>query len=361
MKILRSAFFYFILFVGSVLCLSSCGDDDVAPIAPGTEGFFVVNEGLFGSGNASLSFFDKETNTLSNNVFAAANDRPLGDQAQSMEVFNERGYIVVQNSATIEIIDPDTFESIQTITAQDGIISPRYFLGVSADKGYITDWGTTSVLVMDLNTFEITKSIPTGSGPNRMIMVGDRVFVANSGGFGRANTVTVINTTTDQVISNIEVDDNPRSLQVAGSGNIWLACFGHTAVDQDFNWDQDNSTLGSIIEMDVDGNIITRIQMPEVTFFAGPDNLLVDIITSTFYYIYNGAVYSIKNTDTEAPSTPFINTGFYGISLDPSTGNIIGADAGNFTTAGNIQIFDDSGAMISEHTSGVAPNGCAFR
>src|SRR5687768_13166931 len=67
----------------TILMLSSCSDDP-EPVKPGAAGFFVVNEGGYGNGNTSISFYDRATDQMINDVFAARNGRPLGDQSQSM-------------------------------------------------------------------------------------------------------------------------------------------------------------------------------------------------------------------------------------------------------------------------------------
>ena len=45
-------------------------------------GLFIVNEGMFQYGNATLSYYDPETKTVENEVFHRANAFKLGDVAQ---------------------------------------------------------------------------------------------------------------------------------------------------------------------------------------------------------------------------------------------------------------------------------------
>ena len=81
----------------------STGDPDPPPGGSTTysEGFFIVNEGNFNWGNASVTYVDISTGTAHQHIFQQANSRPLGDVAQSMKVLNNRGYIVVNNSNRI--------------------------------------------------------------------------------------------------------------------------------------------------------------------------------------------------------------------------------------------------------------------
>src|SRR5689334_7227456 len=109
--------------VAAVFTFQSCSDDSEPVVKRGEAGFFIVNEGAFQNSNTSISFYDRSTNTVANDVFALKNGHALGDQAQSMTVIDGKGYIVVQGSGKIEVIDANDYSSIATITK--GIFSPR--------------------------------------------------------------------------------------------------------------------------------------------------------------------------------------------------------------------------------------------
>lgn len=86
-------------------------------------GLFICNEGNFQYGNASLSFYDPAANQVSNEVFFRANGMKLGDVAQSMAIYGDRGWIVVNNSHVVFAIDVDTFREVGRI---ENLPSPRY-------------------------------------------------------------------------------------------------------------------------------------------------------------------------------------------------------------------------------------------
>src|SRR5690242_18231299 len=96
--------FYF-LSLWLLVIASSCGSDPSPEIPVGSAGYFVVNEGGFGNGNTSISFYDRNSNTMTNDVFTKKNGRALGDQSQSVTVFEGKAYIVVQHSGKIEVIN----------------------------------------------------------------------------------------------------------------------------------------------------------------------------------------------------------------------------------------------------------------
>ncbi|MGB0177414.1 MAG: hypothetical protein ACPF9D_09615, partial [Owenweeksia sp.] len=65
-----------------LLTLSSCKKDEPDNPDnnnPGIKNVLVINEGAFQAGNASLGVYNLETNAYAKQVFAANNNRPLGD------------------------------------------------------------------------------------------------------------------------------------------------------------------------------------------------------------------------------------------------------------------------------------------
>jgi len=353
---------FWVILIVTTLFIVSCDDDSVDPQQPpvGTDGYFIVNEGGFGNGNASLSFYSRETGTVTNDIFYHANDElPLGDQAQSMTIDDTLGYVVVQNSGKIEVIDINTFVLVATIDEE--ITSPRYFVGFSDTKGYVSDWEdgfSSTVKVIDLSTHMVTKTIPTGSGTNKMMVHGNKLYAVNAGGFGNDNTLVIINTTTDEIEETIELGDNPNSLQADANGNIWVLCSGLTAYDENWNVDLDNSTKGSLIKLDNDGEPLLNLPVSE---FSSPSDLEISPDGQKLYYLYNGGVYTVSISDTELPDTAIIDSSFYGLAIDPIDGTIIGCEAPSFSSAGNIKIYSVAGTLAATHAVGIAPNGCTFK
>ena len=343
----------------------ACTNDDLPPkILIGSEGFFVVNEGGFGKGNTSISFYDRDTKTILNKVFAGANAIPLGDQAQSMTLHDGKGFIVVQNSAKIEVVDQDDLTIIETI--QKGVVSPRYFVGLSPSKGYVSDWGrdgvTGTVKVIDLVKYEVTKIISTGQGTSRLLLNGTLLYAVNTGGFGRDNTVKVIDTNTDEVTNTITISDNPNSIQRDKEGNFWIATGGHTQFDPTtFDEIMEESTPGAIIKLDETGAELLRLSYGKVGVSNKPTNLTINRAGDQLYYLYAGAVYALSITSTSLPTSVFIDKSFHGLAIDPIDDTIIGCEAPSFSSSGNILIYNASGDLLSTHKVGIGPNSCTFK
>lgn len=346
----------------SFIHLSSCNNDPDPVIPAGADGFFVVNEGGYGFNNASLSFYDRDKDEMTNDVFKSKNGRPLGDQAQSMTIHDSKGYIVVQNSNKVEVIDLADNSSIKTITA--GIESPRYFIGITATKGYLSDWGldgvTGTVKVINLETYEVTKTISAGLGSNKMLNVGNRVYVANSGGYGKDNTVKVIDINTDAVIGTVTVGDNPNSLQVDKDGNLWVASGGNLVYNPDFSINESLSTKSTLTKLNGELGELAKFTFGNFTY-GNLSALEINPDGDKLYYNYDGAVYSIAINATALPDSVFIAKSYYGLEVDPFTGDIIGGLAPNFSSAGTIEVSGTDGVLKKTYAVGIAPNGCAFK
>lgn len=73
-------------------------------------GVFILNEGNFTYGNASLSFLDLRTGEIDNQVFFQANGFPLGDVAYSMTLMDTIAFIAINNSGKVFAMNTKNFQ-----------------------------------------------------------------------------------------------------------------------------------------------------------------------------------------------------------------------------------------------------------
>ena len=116
-------------------------------------GLFITNEGNFQYGNATLSYYDPETQQVQNEVFFRANGMKLGDVAQSMCIHDNKGWVVVNNSHVIFAIDLNTFKEVGRIT---NLTSPRYIHFLSDEKAYVTQLWDNRIFIINPKKYEIT-------------------------------------------------------------------------------------------------------------------------------------------------------------------------------------------------------------
>ena len=328
------------------------------PVTPDafSSGVFVTCEGGFNSGTGSVSFYNRSSKAVINNLFNSVNNKDLGNIVQSMSVHNGKSYIVVNNSNKVEVVNAGDFKAAGTISK--GLNLPRYFLGIDAGKGYVTEWGSGfsgSVKVINLNTNTVIDSIVTGKGPERMIKVGNFVYVTCKGGFGNENVVTVINSFTNTVFATITVGANPDGIEVDANGKIWVLCGGQ--------WNIDYSALaksGSLVRIDPLSNTVEQTFNFSSTASMSL-NLSINGAKNKLFYTYLGKVYSQDIAATALSTAPFINRDFYGLGVDPVNDDIYGSDAGNFNSPGYVLRYNNAAARIDSFGVGVVPGGFYFR
>ncbi|MEZ5027139.1 MAG: hypothetical protein R2739_11235 [Chitinophagales bacterium] len=321
---------------------------------------FVVNEGGFTKNNGSISYISP-TNEVSNNIFESSNNgQVLGDIVQSFTKVGNLGIICVNNSQKVSIVDVRTFKHLAEVTT--GTDYPRFALGINNNKAYITNGSFTgTVLVLNLNTFNIDKTISVGNGPEEMIASNGKVLVANSGGFGTANTISVINTSTDAVSNTITVGDNPTEFVRDAQGYIWVLCKGYVTYPAP-TYTPDRQSAAKLVRINPALESVDReIELLPVTAdFSSVDNLAATGDGSTLYVCVDNHVYSINYTATTLPATPIINSYFYGLEVHPYTDNIWALDAGNFNEAGKIIRYNSNATAIDTLKVGIIPNSVYF-
>lgn len=350
---------YFLVLLAFLFQLTACKKEEPT-LSKGKyeKGLFVINEGQFNTGNGSIDFYDPTNGSIELDIFQKVNARPLGDIVQSLSFHNGLGFIVVNNSAKMEIVDENTFESKGVVR---NLALPRYFQGIDAGKAYLSEWGdgfSGKIQVIDLNTKTITKTIPLNTnGAGRMLKIENRVFVLNDGGYSSDSTLTILNASTDEIIQQVQTPHNPNSILKDKNGNLWVLCGGKKVYDPiTFQLILSESTESQLIQINPTNlQIVKRIYFTDKTAIA--DNLTSDAAGEKLFYMYNGSVYTIGIEANTAATTPLIaNTYFYGLKW--YNNQLFAADAGNFTSSGKIKIYNETdGSLIKELTVGVIPNG----
>jgi len=228
---------HFSLYLIVALLLFSCAKDhpireETDPPPNGnsssySDGFFIINEGNFNWGNSSVTFISELDGSVQQEVFQQANNSRLGDVAQSMKILNDRGYIVVNNSSTVEVVDLKTFISIKSI---EGFNSPRYIEFIDSNKAYVTNlYGDISVV--DLNSLTITKTIKTPEWTEGMLKYQHYMLVTCIGSFNEPSSkrkakLLIIDSREDRIIDSIQTGKEPLGIVIDKKLKLWVLCSG---------------------------------------------------------------------------------------------------------------------------------------
>ncbi|MBK9449231.1 MAG: hypothetical protein IPN95_07410 [Bacteroidetes bacterium] len=308
------------------------------------DGVLVVNEGNFQGGNASLGFIRLTDDSLREDIFELENARPLGDVAQSVTIVGNRAYIVVNNSGKIEVVDLPSLKSSCTIT---GLQSPRYLLPIGNNKALVSDLYSKSISVVNLVGCNVEGTIATGGWTEEMLMVGNRVFVTQTG----TDKLLVIDPSTLTLTDSVYVGREPNSLVQDQNGKLWVLCGNALgqAVPQLVRLNPDSLNLEAVF--------------PFSSATQAPSKLCINIAGNQLFFL-NGGIFQMAITDGSLPTQAWIPQGshtWYGLAVDPLTDLIYAGDALDYQRRGVVYRYTTgSSTPLASFPSGIIPGEFAF-
>ena len=160
---------------------------------PGVRDWYVLNEGVFGVGNASLSLVQ-----FGADIFEAIAGKRLGDTANGGALHDGRLYIVVNGSHRVEVLDVNDYRYAGSVdVGTSGFDGPRQVAFLPGEGGLVTTF-SNDLRTFDLQSLQVTKVTPTGNKPEDVLVAGTQVFVANGGftGFMEDSTILVFDAAT---------------------------------------------------------------------------------------------------------------------------------------------------------------------
>ncbi len=306
-------------------------------------GFFVSNEGNFGWGYGSISYVNTETGVVENELFRQKNKKILGNVVQSMTRFDDKIFIVVNNSQKIEVVNADDFSSVGRI---DGLTSPRYFLPISTEKAYVSDLYSGKIWIVNPVTFKIEGEIESGGWTERLIQVENKVFVCHTGG----NELIVIEIEKDQIQKRMALQAPPYHILRDKNNVLWVLCGSGT--------DKRNR----LYKIDpVEQKIIKEFQLPAT--FEGAHGLDISPEGDKLY-VLGTHVFTMAVDAKEFPEASFINAHknnlFYSLGVDPAQGDIFVGDALDYLQNGWVFQYTSAGVKVDSFRVGVIPGHILF-
>lgn len=299
-----------------VLLSTSCREDEriipstpnqVTPGVSGTsvKGFFLLNEGNMGSNKATLDYFDYETGIYHKNIYAERNPgvvQELGDVGNDIQIYGNKLYAIINCSHFVEVMNVETAKHITQISIPNCryiVFKDKYAyvssyagpvkIDPNARLGYVARVDTTTLTVKD--------TCVVGYQPEEMVIVGNKLYVANSGGYRVPNydrTVSVIDLNTFKVIKTIDVGINLHRMELDQYGNIYVSSRG------DY-YDTYSETF--VIDSNTDKVIEELPLLPNTEMAICRDSLYV-YSTEWSYYTNSWTVsYAIYNTKTKKTDT----------------------------------------------------------
>ena len=326
------------------------------------KGVFVLNEGNYQFSNASLSFYDPKTDTVSNNLFYKANNAPIGDVAESMALVDGTLYIVVNNSNLIYKVDANTLKCDLTQPFKLGdFYSPREMYFISPEKAYVSDLIGMGIWIINPKTMSHAGFIETGKTTEKMVPVGNELYVSNwslyyidPSSHDSYNTVQVIDMNNDVKVAEIEVGKEPNTMAVDKNGHVWVLCEGRS-------WDVGYGEKPSLWEID------PRLKTAQKCYeFDGTASVLrANSAGDQLFMIYNNVVRRFDITTKTLSETFSIAAEasglFYNMAVDPDSGEIYVTDAKNYMMNGTVYRYTEDGLLLNSFEAGVIPSAMLFK
>ena len=362
------------------LLLTSCRQD--VPVIPHEEeqkgeaqqtsvaAFYLLNEGNMGSNKATLDYYDYASAVYRRNIYAEANPnvpKELGDVGNDLQVYGSRLYAVINCSNKVEVLDARTCKRI----GQIDIPNCRY-IRFHDRYAYVTSYAGPVEIKPDYEQIGYVAKIDTatlqevarclvGYQPDELCIVGNRMYVANSGGYRVPNyekELSVIDLTTFTEVKRIPVGINLHRVRADRHGQLWVTARGDYydnpsrlyCIDLATETVSDSLNV-AVSDLDIVGDSLyllatewSYIDMQDVIRYGIVDVKNHQLVSHSF--ITDGTEKSIQKP--------------YGLRVNPVTGDIYVTDAKNYVTPGTLYAFSKAGVLLWSVRTGDIPAHLTF-
>ena len=367
--------------------LSSCREDEHIVVSdvqiirdkidPNSKiaGMYLVNEGNMGSNKCTLDFLDYTEGIYMRNIYPERNPtvvKELGDVGNDVQIYGNKLYIIVNCSNKVEVLDARTGVRIKQIEIpncryicfrREHAYVSSYVAGVLIDPNAPLG----AVFKIDTASLQVVDKVTVGYQPEEMVVLGDYLYVANSGGYRVPyydNTVSVVEFEGFRQEQQIVVGLNLHRIKADKYGKLWVSSRG--------NYNDIYSPYGS-----VPSNLFVLDNRVGYTEMIVTDPINVPCSNMAIHgdslYLYSHdydnitqqstLTYGIINIKTKkVVSKNFITDGTekeikmpYGISIHPETGDIYVTDAKNYVSTGTLSCYNKEGKRKWRVSTGDIP------
>ena len=376
---------YYIL---TLLLLSACRQDVmIVPMEksdPGGKtqkgdivGMYLLNEGNMGSNKSTLDYLDLSDTVVHyyRNIYSERNPSTvmsLGDVGNDCQIYGQRLWMVINCSNKVEVARADDAVRIGKVD----IPNCRYvtfkdqYAYVSSYVGTVyasSDSPLGSVYKVDTLSLQKVDSCSVGYQPEEMAIIGNSLYVANSGGYqgmtgqGYESTVSVIDLASMQEVDKVEVAPNLHHLKADRYNQLWVTARGNYMDETSSIWWLEPDTNGN---MKVGGHIDQPVSdlciVGDSLYFYGSQWSEVSMTNTITYGIIDVKTHQIVSTSlSDAPEISKIRMP-YGIIVNPVHRDFYLMDAKNYVSSGELLHFLSDGTFDWKVKTGDIPAHAAF-
>lgn len=331
-----------------VVSFPSCDTFDGGKADEADHQVFILCEGNFGYANASLWALSSDLKTQSGPIHwtqGAESENPLGDVGQNLSIYDERLYIVLNNSHSIAVMDIAGPEAIFLDRLNIPGSSPRD-AAVRDSLIYISSWEHHAVLIYELDSYMPVDTILLGESrqPENLLINDGQLFVTikQYSDWSNGHELMRYDITEDgslELERIFDVCEGPGEMLLHGN-KLYVAGNAYDAY-----W---NSYAGlSVLDLNDDG--IQTVNYGQVV--NGVADLF--LLNGKVYRTFNNSYLAIDESLQPVPDerAPVLD-GLY--TVNSYQGKIIAA-ATDYAADNRIYVYDDSGNKLDEFFTGALP------
>jgi hypothetical protein len=179
----------------------SCSEDDPIDKPTNVADAIILNYGDYEGSKSTITAINKENLTVTNNFYESVNTVPLVSNVSHAFNYNDKIYILGNNTDELLWVDNGTFENTENAISND-IVKPRYGVG-SGNYLYISCWGgdiwadesLSYIAKFNLSTKTVENKISLPGGPEGMAIAGNKLYAA----LNYKDSVAVIDLSSDEL------------------------------------------------------------------------------------------------------------------------------------------------------------------
>ena len=342
-------------------------------------GMYLLNEGNMGSNKATLDYLDlsgqDSTVHYYRNIYSERNPSTvmmLGDVGNDCQIYGSRLWLVINCSNKVEVarasdavrIGKVNIPNCRYVTFKDGFAYVSSYVGTQYGG---SDSPLGSVFKVDTLTLEKVDSCAVGYQPEEMAVIGNKLYVANSGGYqgmtgqGYESTVSVIDLATMRETEKIEVAPNLHHVKADHYGQLWVTARGnYNDETSTIWWLQPNADGKMVVGGYLDQPVSDLCIVGDSLYFYGSQWSEIMLTNKVTYGIINVRTHQmVSNSLSDAPEISKIRMP-YGIIVNPLRRDFYLMDAKNYVSSGELLHFLPDGSFDWKVKTGDIPAHAAF-
>lgn len=371
-----------------LMLLSSCRHDDYIiysidedtggkTVKSEIVGMYLLNEGNMGSNKCTLDYLDLLGNTETvhyyRNIYAERNPstvKELGDVGNDLKIHDNKLWMVINCSNKVEVATADSCRRLAKID----IPNCRYiafddnYAYVSSYVGPVqisTNTQLGRVYKIDMRTYQKVDSIEVGYQPEELCIIGNKLYVANSGGYRIPqydHTISIIDLSAFKEEKKIDVADNLHRCRADHYNQLWVSSRGtYNGTPSKLFW----------LEPDKQGEMTVKDNLPvavsdmcivgDSLYFFGVEWNYVKMENEISYGIINVRTHQLITRQlSEAKEIESITLP-YGLIVNPVHRDFYIMDAKNYVSSGELLHFHADGTFDWRVWTGDIPAHAVFR